>query len=44
MNASATARFEGGLGIDVEIHAKNTMKPAYDCAAKNLMGILDKNL
>ncbi len=38
MMARATARFEGGLGIDVDIHAKNTMTPTNDCAVKNLMG------
>lgn len=38
MTARATARFEGGLGIDVDIHARNTMTPTGDCAIKNLMG------
>ena len=38
MTARATARFEGGLGIDVGIHARNTMTPTGDCAIKNLMG------
>jgi hypothetical protein len=38
MTARPTARFEGGLGIDVEIHAKNTMAPENDWAAENLKG------
>lgn len=36
IQASATARFDGGRGIELLIHVKKTMNPAYDCAIKNL--------
>ena len=38
INASATARFEGGRAIELLTHVKKIMKPAYDCAIKNLGG------
>jgi hypothetical protein len=36
IKASATARLEDGLGMELLIQAKNTMKPAVDCVIKKL--------
>ena len=38
MNARATARLEGGRAMELLTHARKMMKPAYDCAMRNLWG------
>ena len=38
MNASATARLEGGRAMELLTQARKIMKPAYDCAMRNLWG------
>lgn len=37
MSASATARLDGGRGMELDIQAYMTTNPAYDCAIKNLL-------
>jgi hypothetical protein len=36
INASATARFDGGRAKVLDVHVRKQMKPAYDCAIKKL--------
>jgi hypothetical protein len=37
INASATARFDGGRARMLDVQAKKQMKPEYDCAIMNLI-------
>jgi hypothetical protein len=39
MNASATARLEGGLAIELLTQARKTTNPPYDWAIKKLIGV-----
>jgi hypothetical protein len=39
INASATARFDGGRAKVLDVHVKKQMNPAYDCAIRKLTRI-----
>ncbi len=39
INASATARFDGGRAKMLDVQAQKQMKPEYDCAIKKLITV-----
>jgi len=39
INASATARFDGGRAKMLDVQAKKHMKPEYDCAIRKLITV-----